>query len=187
LAPIKPGLASTADLRSISSFLVSGPTTEISLCLPQIKSGHIGGAVRPESGDRECVQLSRRGVISARLCATANGCACRCNSSCTKAARGADGVRQISRCDQCIPCGSSRSAVLRRRFARASEETSDDLECRSTEPGGQGSRHKLDRGPGSGNEGFAPSHTPPSVDWRSIRPLGARSLQTTGSAADHGP
>ena len=34
--------------------------------------------------------------------------ACRCNSPCTTAARGADGVRQISQYDQCIPCRSSR-------------------------------------------------------------------------------
>src|SRR5258705_573539 len=63
------------------------------LCLPQIKSEHIGGAVRPGSRDRECVRLSRRRVISARLCATTSECACRCNSSCTRAARDADGVR----------------------------------------------------------------------------------------------
>jgi hypothetical protein len=37
---------------------------------------------------------------------------------------------------------------------------SDGLECRSTEPGGQKSRHKLDLDPESGNEGFAPSHKP---------------------------
>ena len=47
-------------------------------------------------------------------------CACRCNSPCTTAARGADGVRQISRYDPCIPCGSSRSAVPRRRCQKQS-------------------------------------------------------------------
>src|SRR4029077_16874872 len=102
--------------------------------LPQIKSGHIGGAVRPESGDRECVQLSRWHVISARLCATTNGCACRCNSSCTRAAHDADGVLRTPRHDQCIPGGLNRSAVLHKRFAKVSEETSDGLESRWIEP-----------------------------------------------------
>ena len=45
--------------------------------LSQIKSGHIDGAVRPGSDDRECVRLSRRRVISARPCSMTNGCACR--------------------------------------------------------------------------------------------------------------
>jgi hypothetical protein len=43
---------------------------------------------------------------------------------------GADGVRQTPRCDQRIPCGSSRSTVLRKRFAKVNEEMSDDLEYR---------------------------------------------------------
>jgi hypothetical protein len=43
------------------------------LCLPQIKSGHVGSAVRPESGDRKCVRLSRRRVISARPCSMTMG------------------------------------------------------------------------------------------------------------------
>ena len=106
------------------------------LCLPHIKSGHIDGAIRPESDDRECVRLSRRNVTSARPCSMTNGCACRCNSSCTTAARGADGVRRIPRHDQCIPCGSNRSAVLHTHFATVSEEKSGGLGCRSTEPGG---------------------------------------------------
>jgi hypothetical protein len=50
------------------------------LCLPQIKSGHIDGAVRPGSDDRECGRLSRRRVISAHPCSRTNGCVCRCNS-----------------------------------------------------------------------------------------------------------
>ena len=140
------------------------------MCLPQIKSGYIGGAVRPESGDRECVQLSWWGVISARLCATTNGCACRCSSSCTRAARG--GVLRTPRRDQCIPGGLNRSTVLHKRFAKVSEETSDGLESRWIEPDAGISRRTRYRGRGSGNEGFAPSHTPPSVDWRSIRPSG---------------
>jgi len=144
------------------------------LCLPQIKSGYIGGAVRPGSGDRECVQLSRRRVISARLCATTNACACHCNSSCTKAERDADGVRRTPRHDQYIPGGLNRSVVPRKRFARVSEETSDDLESRWIEPDAGISRRRRHRGPGSGNVGFAPSHTPPLVDWRSIRPSGAQ-------------
>ena len=47
-------------------------------------------------------------------------CACRCDSPCTTAARGADGVRQISRYDQCIPCGLKRSAVPRGRCQKQS-------------------------------------------------------------------
>src|SRR6202051_2994251 len=47
-------------------------------------------------------------------------CACRCNSPCTTAARGADGVRQISPYDPCFPCGSSRSAVRQSRCQKQS-------------------------------------------------------------------
>jgi hypothetical protein len=43
---------------------------------------------------------------------------------------GADGARQTPRCDQRIPCGSSRSTVLRERFAKVNEEMSNDLEYR---------------------------------------------------------
>jgi hypothetical protein len=39
---------------------------ETRLCLPHIKSGHIDDAVRPGSDGRECVQLARRRVTSAR-------------------------------------------------------------------------------------------------------------------------
>jgi len=74
----------------------------------------------------------------------------------------------------CIPGGLNRSAVLHKRFAKVSEETSDGLESRWIEPDAGISRRRRHRGPGSGNEGFAPSHTPPSVDWRSIRPSVAR-------------
>jgi hypothetical protein len=40
-------------------------------------------------------------------------------------------------------------------FARVSEETSGDRECRWIERGGRISLHKLRLDPGSGNEGFA--------------------------------
>ena len=63
------------------------------------------------------------------------------------AERGADGVRRRLRHDQCIPFGLNQSAVLRSRLAKVSGKTPGGLECRSTEPGGQRSRHKLDRGP----------------------------------------
>src|ERR1019366_10098115 len=101
------------------------------VCLPQIKSGHIDDEGRPGSDGKERVPRSRRRVISARPCSTTSECAFRCSSSCTTATRGADGVRQTPLCDQHIPCGSSRSAVLHKHFAKVSEETSDDLECRS--------------------------------------------------------
>jgi hypothetical protein len=35
---------------------------------------------------------------------------------------------------EAFPCGSSRSTVLRMRFARVNAETSGGLECRSIEP-----------------------------------------------------
>jgi hypothetical protein len=104
------------------------------LCLPHIKSGHIGSAVRPESGDRECVRLSRRRVVQVHPCSMTSEFACRCSNSCTTAARGADGVRPTPRYDQCIPCGSSRSTVLHKRFAKVNEETSVDLEYRLIHP-----------------------------------------------------
>src|SRR6266481_5651612 len=102
------------------------------LCVPQFKPEHIGDAVHPGSDGTECVPLPRRHVISARLCSTISECACHYSSPCRTAAHGADGVRRTPQYDRGIPCGSSRSTVLRMRFARASAETSDGLECRST-------------------------------------------------------
>src|SRR5229473_2400787 len=106
------------------------------LCLPQIKPEHIGDAVHPGSDGTESVPLPRRHAISARLCSTISECACHYSSPYRIAAHGADVVRRTPRYDRGIPCGSSRSTVLRMRFARASAETSDGLECRSTERGG---------------------------------------------------
>src|SRR6266404_6598880 len=106
------------------------------LCLPQIKPEHIGDAVHPGSDGTECVPLPRRHVISARLCSTISECACHYSSPCRTAAHGADGVRRTPRYDRGIPCGSSRSTVLRMRFARVNAETSGGLECRSIERGG---------------------------------------------------
>jgi len=40
--------------------------------------------------------------------------------------------RDIGACDPGIPCESNRSAVLHKRFAKVSEETSADLEYRWT-------------------------------------------------------
>ena len=106
------------------------------LCLPQIKPEHIGDAVHPGSDGTERVPLSRRHVISARLCSTISECACHYSSPCRTAAHGADGVRRTPRYDRGIPCGSSRSSVLRMRFARVNAETSGGLECRLIERGG---------------------------------------------------
>src|ERR1700676_905524 len=106
------------------------------LCLPQIKPEHIGDAVHPGSDGTECAPLPRRHVISARPCSTISECACHYSSPCRTAAHGADGVRRTPRYDRGIPCGSSRSTVLRMRFARVNAETSGGLECRSIERGG---------------------------------------------------
>src|SRR6266436_9106809 len=106
------------------------------LCVPQIKPEHIGDAVHPGSDGTECVPLPRRHVISARLCSTISECACHYTSPCRTAAHGADGVRRTPRYGRGTPCGSSRSTVLRMRFARVNAETSGGLECRSIERGG---------------------------------------------------
>ena len=106
------------------------------LCLPQIKREHIGDAVHPGSNMTICVLLPRRHVISARPCSTIGECACHYSSPYRTAAHGADGARRTPRYDQGIPCGSSRSAALRRRFATVNAETSGGLECRSIERGG---------------------------------------------------
>src|SRR6516225_5111631 len=102
------------------------------LSLPEIKSGYIGDGDRQGLDSKECFQRALPRAISAHPCSMTDECACRCNSPYTIAARGADGVRQIPRCDPCIPCGSNRSAVLHKRFAKVSEETSGDLEYRWT-------------------------------------------------------
>ena len=102
------------------------------LSLPEIKSGYIGDGDRQGLDSKECFQRALPRAISAHPCSMTSECACRCNSPYTIAARGADGVRQIPRCDPCIPCGSNRSTVLHKRFAKVSEETSGDLEYRWT-------------------------------------------------------
>src|SRR6202022_3253063 len=56
-----------------------------------------------------------------------------CSSPCRTAAHGADGVPRTPRYDRGIPYGSSRSTVLRMRFARVNAETSGGLEYRSIE------------------------------------------------------
>ena len=102
------------------------------LSLPEIKSGYIGDGDRQGLDSKECFQPTLPRAISAHPCSMTSECACRCNSPYTIAERSADGVRQIPRCDPCIPCGSNRSAVLHKRFAKVSEETSGDLEYRWT-------------------------------------------------------
>src|ERR1700682_1543062 len=106
------------------------------LCLPQIKPEHIGNAVHPGSGGTECIPLPRWHVISARPCSTIRECAYNYSSPCRTAAHNADGVRRTPRYDRGIPYGSSRSTVLRMRFARVNAEASGGLECRSIERGG---------------------------------------------------
>src|ERR1700730_3107801 len=106
------------------------------LCLPQIEPEHIGDAVHPGSDGTECAPLPRRHAISARPCSTIGECACHYSSPCSTAVHGADGVRRTPRYGRGIPCGSSRSTVLRMRFARVNAETSGGLECRSIERAG---------------------------------------------------
>jgi hypothetical protein len=67
-------------------------------------------------------------VISARPCSTISECAGHYSSPCRIAAHGADGVRRTPRYDRGIPCGSSRSTVLRMRFARVNAERRERLE-----------------------------------------------------------
>ena len=131
------------------------------VCLPQIKLEHIGDAVHPGSAGTECIPLPRRHVISGRPCSAISECACHYSSPCRTAAHGADGVRRTPRYGRGIPCGSSRSTVLRMRFARVNAERSGGLECRSIERGGQISLRMHRRDPGLGSEGFAPSRKPP--------------------------
>src|ERR1700726_4280929 len=94
--------------------------TSQGLCLPQIKPEHIGDAVHPGSDGTECVPMPRRHVISARLCSTISECACHYSRPCRTAADSADGVRRTPRHDRGIPCGSSRSTVLRMRCQKQS-------------------------------------------------------------------
>ena len=117
------------------------------LCLSSIKSGHICDAVCRGLGSKK----TRPALLTVRDRASpyprSGACASHYSNSYTTAERGADSVRRRPRHDQCIPSGLNRSTVLRRRFAKVSGKPSHGLECRSTEPGGQRSRHKLDRGP----------------------------------------
>jgi hypothetical protein len=73
-----------------------------------------------------------------------NECVWHCSKLCTTAERSADGVLRGLRHDRCILFGLSQSTVLRKRFHKLSVTTPGGLECRSTEPGKQRSRHRLD-------------------------------------------
>jgi hypothetical protein len=74
----------------------------------------------PRIGRQRMRPTVSAGVISAHLCATTNRCACRCNSSCTRAAHDADGFLRTPRHDQCVPGGLNRSAVLHKRCQKQS-------------------------------------------------------------------
>jgi hypothetical protein len=75
---------------------------------------------------------------------------------------------------QGILAGSSRSGAPHNHFAKVSVERLDDRECRASERVGQIFGHNTHPDRGSDSKGFAPSHRPLSVGWRSIPPLGER-------------
>src|ERR1700676_3463249 len=60
------------------------------LCPSQIKSEHIGDAVRPGPDGKECARLCEHGVMSVHPRPTISACAPHCNNSCTTAGRDED-------------------------------------------------------------------------------------------------
>jgi hypothetical protein len=109
----RSSLSATAPLRSMNTD-VFGTHTE-----------HIGDAVHLGSDGTECAPLPRRHVISAHSYSTISEYACRFGGH----------LGQQHMIKWAFLCGSCRSTVLRKRFARVNAETSGGLECRSIERG----------------------------------------------------
>ena len=63
------------------------------LCLSQIKPGHIGDAVRPGLGDKECARRDRRRARPVHLSPGIDACGPHCNISCTTAVGDGGGAR----------------------------------------------------------------------------------------------
>jgi hypothetical protein len=64
-----------------------------SLCLSLIRSGHIGDAVRPRLGDKECARRDRRRARPVHLSPGIDACGPHCNISCNRAAGDGGGAR----------------------------------------------------------------------------------------------
>src|SRR5664279_1251099 len=73
------------------------------LCLSQIKSEHIGDAVRPGPDGKEYARFCEHGVMSVHPCPTISACAPHCNNSCTTAGRDEDVARRKRQHGQDIP------------------------------------------------------------------------------------
>jgi hypothetical protein len=63
------------------------------LCLSQIKSEHIGDAVRPGPDGKEYARLCEHGVMPVHPYPTISACVPHCNNSCTTAGRDEDVAR----------------------------------------------------------------------------------------------
>ena len=81
------------------------------MCLSQIKSGHIGGAVRRGLNNKECAQRGRRRAIPAHPYPRIGACASHYNNSYTTAAHDEDAARRTQQRSQGTPVGSNRSVV----------------------------------------------------------------------------
>src|SRR5262249_2305038 len=97
-----------------------------------------------------------------------------CNTPGSTGGCGEGAARLSPQYDPGILGGSSRSDAPHSHFAKVSVERLDDRESRASERVGQMSGHNTHPDRGSDSEGLAPSHRPPSVDWRSTPPLGER-------------
>src|SRR5258708_275292 len=92
---------------------------------------HIGDAVRPRLGDKECARRDRRRARPGHLSLRIDACGPHCNISCNRAVGDGGGTRRTQQHGQGIPCGSNRSAFQHIHFAKGNAATSVDRGCLS--------------------------------------------------------
>jgi hypothetical protein len=101
------------------------------LSVPRTTSSSIDGETRREAAARRADRAVGPGGGPAHPCLWADAFETRCNSSRSPQGSGVGRIRQIRRCDQGIPCGSSRSVSPHAHSAKVSARPSGDLGCPS--------------------------------------------------------
>src|ERR1700738_4807063 len=105
-------LGSPAHFQPVTSSILTprnlSGTENVSLCLSQIKSGHICDAVRRGSDGKEYALPSQRSAIRAHPYPRTGACASHYSNSYTTAAHDEDAARRTQQRGQGTPVGSNR-------------------------------------------------------------------------------
>ena len=72
---------------------IDSGSSDMYLCLSQIKSGHTGDAIHPRSDGKECIQRAERGAVPAHPCSTIDAYVPHCSIASTTTGRDEDVVR----------------------------------------------------------------------------------------------